>query len=299
MSDLKNKIAPFRNMELDGMAFTFDDLINSETVEDLGIDIIGFDTVLSWDTDAKQNWYDNNFYSAREWKSGLTFYPSISVDKDDNTTNQNLVKHADLSHFDAWATGNNYEVGALATYEGKLYRFNVKHNAGDSTESQDNSKCDIINDYVYLAREQHLSSSSFESDYDAGKWLLLTTTFDGSGFVRPQQRDIPEELIPTKAKETLRMTVITNEYVDTDSISISGITQANPLVITTSNPHYIENGDRIKITGVVGMTDVNDKNYVAANVNKHFRIKHTAPIQTALMVHSYKWWYYHKHSWYW
>ena len=51
MSDLKNKIAPFRNMELDGMAFTFDDLINSETVEDLGIDIIGFDTVLSWDTD--------------------------------------------------------------------------------------------------------------------------------------------------------------------------------------------------------------------------------------------------------
>ena len=277
MSDLKNKIAPFRNMELDGMAFTFDDLINSETVEDLGIDIIGFDTVLSWDTDAKQNWYDNNFYSAKEWKSGLTFYPSISVDKDDNTTNQNLVKHADLSHFDAWATGNNYEVGALATYEGKLYRCNVKHNAVDSTASLDNSKWDLINDYVYLAREQHLSSSSFESDYDAGKWLLLTTTFDGSGFVRPQQRDIPEELVPTKAKETLRMTVITNEYVDTDSISISGITQANPLVITTSNPHYIQNGDRIKITGVVGMTEVNDKNYVAANVTTNtLELKHTA-----------------------
>ena len=277
MSDLKNKIAPFRNMELDGMAFTFDDLINSETVEDLGIDIIGFDTVLSWDTDAKQNWYDNNFYSAKDWKSGLTYYPSISVDKDDNTTNQNLVKHADLSHFNAWATGNNYEVGALATYEGKLYRCNVKHNAVDSTASLDNSKWDLINDYVYLAREQHLSSSSFESDYDAGKWLLLTTTFDGSGFVRPQQRDIPEELIPTKAKETLRMTVITNEYVDTDTISISGITQANPLVITTSNPHYIENGDRIKITGVVGMTEVNNKNYVAANVTTNtLQLKHTA-----------------------
>ena len=294
MSDLKQKIAPFRNMELDGMAFTFDDLINSEAVSDLGIDIIGFDSVLSWDTDAKQNWYDNNFYSAREWESGLTFYPSINVtptevdDLDthenpkpkkniDVTSNPNLVKHADLSHFNAWATGNNYEVGALATYEGKLYRCNVKHNAVDSTSTLDNSKWDLINDYVYLAREQHLSSSSFESDYDAGKWLLLTTTFDGSGFVRPQQRDIPEELIPTKAKETLRMTVITNEYVDTDTISINGITNANPMVITTTNPHYINNGDRIKITGVVGMTEVNDKVYVASNVTTNtLQLKHTA-----------------------
>lgn len=41
------------------------------------------------------------------------------------------------------------------------------------------------------------------------------------------------------------------------SASISGITQANPCVITTSAPHGINVGSRIALSGIVGMTQLN------------------------------------------
>ena len=45
---------------------------------------------------------------------------------------------------------------------------------------------------------------------------------------------------------------------------ITGATQANPVVITLPN-HGFANGDRIRITGVGGMTEINDKNFTVAN----------------------------------
>ena len=47
---------------------------------------------------------------------------------------------------------------------------------------------------------------------------------------------------------------------------ITGITQANPAVVTTSAPHGYSNGDEIFIDNVVGMTEVNNKRFIAANV---------------------------------
>jgi hypothetical protein len=51
--------------------------------------------------------------------------------------------------------------------------------------------------------------------------------------------------------------------------SITGITQANPAVVTYSGADNFANGDQIFITEVVGMTEVNDSRlyYTVANVN--------------------------------
>lgn len=46
---------------------------------------------------------------------------------------------------------------------------------------------------------------------------------------------------------------------------ISGITKASPAVVTAVG-HGLSNGDKIRITEVKGMTQVNDRNYIIANV---------------------------------
>ena len=46
--------------------------------------------------------------------------------------------------------------------------------------------------------------------------------------------------------------------------TISGATQANPVVITATG-HSYDNGDEISISGVVGMTELNNKRYLVAN----------------------------------
>lgn len=48
--------------------------------------------------------------------------------------------------------------------------------------------------------------------------------------------------------------------------TITAITAANPPVVTCGT-HGISNGDLIRITGVVGMTQVNDRAFIAANVS--------------------------------
>lgn len=48
--------------------------------------------------------------------------------------------------------------------------------------------------------------------------------------------------------------------------TITGITQANPAVVTTSAAHNFNNGDKIYIENVVGMTEVNDVEFTIANV---------------------------------
>lgn len=48
---------------------------------------------------------------------------------------------------------------------------------------------------------------------------------------------------------------------------ITGITRANPAVVTYSGADTYANGDRIVITGVVGMGQVNNREFTVANVN--------------------------------
>lgn len=46
------------------------------------------------------------------------------------------------------------------------------------------------------------------------------------------------------------------------TLTITGITQANPAVITLSGAHTLEYGDEIEISGVVGMTQLNDRRFL-------------------------------------
>ncbi len=55
-----------------------------------------------------------------------------------------------------------------------------------------------------------------------------------------------------------------NGQILESDVTISGATQANPVVITATG-HGYSNGDEIRITGVVGMTELNNKRYLVAN----------------------------------
>ena len=55
--------------------------------------------------------------------------------------------------------------------------------------------------------------------------------------------------------------------VYSDSQVITGITKASPAVVTYAGADTYSNGDIILITAVVGMTQVNDKEFTVANVN--------------------------------
>lgn len=49
--------------------------------------------------------------------------------------------------------------------------------------------------------------------------------------------------------------------------NITGITQANPAVVTYSGSDTYANGDRVLLTGIVGMTELNNREATVANVN--------------------------------
>src|SRR5687768_5569965 len=56
-------------------------------------------------------------------------------------------------------------------------------------------------------------------------------------------------------------------YLTRDSVyDITAATAANPVVITIADGHSVANGAQVFITGVVGMTELNNRGYTAANV---------------------------------
>ena len=54
-------------------------------------------------------------------------------------------------------------------------------------------------------------------------------------------------------------------HVLESTFTITGATQADPVVITTSAAHSYSNGDEVFIDDVVGMTELNGKRYIVAN----------------------------------
>lgn len=58
-----------------------------------------------------------------------------------------------------------------------------------------------------------------------------------------------------------------NSQIRLTGQDITGITQANPAVVTYSGSDTYSNGDRVFITGVQGMTQVNNREFIVANVD--------------------------------
>jgi hypothetical protein len=81
MASLKKIIAPFKDIDLNGLPFGFDKLTDSELVEFLGLDVTGYDTSLDWDVSAQQKFYTTLFQSATVWKTGVAYTPSITLNK--------------------------------------------------------------------------------------------------------------------------------------------------------------------------------------------------------------------------
>lgn len=96
------------------------------------------------------------------------------------------------------------------------------------------------------------TATSAPSAGDSLKW-------DGTNFVPVASATIDPDMTPTDGQALVW---------DDQQYGISGATQANPVVITLPTDHNLSNGDAITITGVVGMTELNDQTvYVSVGTN--------------------------------
>jgi len=122
------------------------------------------------------------------------------------------------------------------------------------------------NDIMYLAHRNHAPRKLGRTGHAA--WTLTTITFE------------PEQAFPTGLSVTVNTTgTETDRYKVTAVASetseesltatgvtqaISGATQANPVVLTLTGHPYLD-GDEIHVSGIVGMTELNDRRFIIAN----------------------------------
>lgn len=106
-----------------------------------------------------------------------------------------------------------------------------------------------------------------------GSYFVSETKFSAK-----QSRLIPFEFSTTQAyqlefgDEYIRF-YKDNGLITLSPLTITGITQANPAVVTSAG-HGLSNGDRVIITGVLGMTQVNNREFLVAGVTANtFQLK--------------------------
>ncbi len=93
-------------------------------------------------------------------------------------------------------------------------------------------------------------------------WMVVKRTIDGA--TKRYVEVLTETFDGTKSDMWFLDSAL--PFTSTDSATITGISKANPGVVTTSSSHGFSNDDTIKITSVAGMTEVNDFNYIIKNV---------------------------------
>ena len=107
---------------------------------------------------------------------------------------------------------------------------------------------------------------------DALKW-------DGTNFVPVASAEIDPNMTPTDGQALVW---------DDQQYALSGATQANPVVITLPTDHNLSNGDAITITGVGGMTELNDQTvYVSVGTNGEVSLYSDAGLTTPIDGSSY------------
>lgn len=94
---------------------------------------------------------------------------------------------------------------------------------------------------------------SNESEEDE-VWIIVKRTIDGSE-VRYIEYFMPHQWFSTLSDYFGVDCGLT--YDGGDAVAISGMTKANPVVVTTSANHGLTNGDEVRIYDVSGMTEVN------------------------------------------
>ena len=174
------------------------------------------------------------------WKAGSSY------------TANTFIRHEDLSHLTSWSAATSYTIGNIVKHNDQIYVANVTHKNLTSETTLQTSRWDLIKDRIYYTNTAHTASSTFETDYDAGKWVLVQSQLDSAGFVRPNREEHPEEVAPVKPRESLLVTVKSNDSTDKSlqHKNITAITNANPAVVTSSTAHGLSNGDQIEIAQI-------------------------------------------------
>ena len=262
VTTLSNKIGFYKDLDVQPIGFKVNrDRIGQELTTfawdslDWDGDAASSNPPMGYDFDSIQSWYDSNFTKASVWKD------TVAYAKND------FVKHDDLTHLTAWSASNSYTVGDVVKHNNKIYVANVTHKNLTNETTLQTSRWDLINDRIYYTNVAHTSSTTFKTDYDAGKWILVKSQLDSAGFVRPNRDPNPEELAPVKPKESLMVTVKSNDNTDKSlqHKNITAITNANPAVVTSATAHGLSNGDQIELAQIKGINQLNNNVYTVAN----------------------------------
>lgn len=227
VSTLADKIGYYKDLDIQPIGFKVNrDRIGQELTFfawdslDWDATAVGTNPTMRYDFDTVQNWYDSKFVQqSNVWAKNVSY------------TKNTFVKHTDLSHIDAWDVATSYTVGDIVKHNDKVYVANVTHKNLASETTLQTSRWDLITDLIYYTNVNHTSTNSatgFETDYDAGKWILVQSQLDSAGFARPQHDPYPEELAPVTPKESLMITVKSYDGV------------------TGSSPNYVGSGDFIQ-----------------------------------------------------
>lgn len=93
-------------------------------------------------------------------------------------------------------------------------------------------------------------------------WMIVKRTIGGS--TTRYIEYLTPFILPTEQEDIFCV----DSGLTLDSpITITDITQADPAVVTTDGAHGLSNGDRVRLTNVKGMTEVNQNYYLVANKN--------------------------------
>ena len=216
VSTLADKVGYYKDLDINPIGFKVNrDRIGKELTSfawdslDWDANAIANNPTMGYDYDNIQNWYDSNFSKASVWTRNVAY------------AKDTFVKHNDLTHLDAWAASNSYTIGDIVKHNNEIYVANVTHKNLASETTLVTSRWDLIRDRVYYTNVAHTSSTQFETDYDAGKWILVQSNLTSAGFAR--SNTIPsEELAPVTPKENLTITVKTYEGVTGSAPNYTG-----------------------------------------------------------------------------
>src|SRR3569623_974626 len=196
----------------------------------------------------------------------------------------------------AWSNATNYTVGDLASSGGVNYYCifaHINHAPPNATYwyAMPGSTYEIPNIYaeadlfdIHYSQSadvitlSHPSYPTMELNrLGATRWTLTQPSFDGYSVSAPGVVSLARTgtgattyryavTALAQPHDVLEESLVSTEGTNTMTSNITGITQANPGVITTSAAHWLQVGDLVSIVNVVGMTQINNATYTVNTV---------------------------------
>ncbi len=218
VTTLADKIGFYKDLDVQPIGFKVNrDRIGQELTNfawdslDWDMEALSTNPEIGYDPDATQNWYESKFVKmSNHWESGVTY------------TVNTFVRNDDLTHIASWSASTSYVIGDIVKDNNNVYVANVTHKNLTNETTLQTSRWDLINDRIYFTNVEHTSSSTFKSDYDAEKWILVKSQLDSAGFARPDHDHYPEELAPITPRESLMITVKTYDGVTGSAPNYTG-----------------------------------------------------------------------------